>query len=174
MRTVQSCTGRTLAHDRAFGQRGVPERTARPPLGIPLAVVRMDGMADEETEGAEGDAEQQQPPMVKLTGEAGFTPNFPVVGTEIEYYWTETNFGGKHPDVYHARVVFQKDDQVIDDISVECAALATNESAYRTTKLSAPRERGIGYSITCWVDIDNNPYETNENRAYHTLDVSEP
>ena len=68
-------------------------------------------MADE-TEGQEGEAEQQQPPLVKLTGEAGFEPKFPVVGTEIEYYWSETNFGGKHPDVYHARVVFKKDDEV--------------------------------------------------------------
>jgi hypothetical protein len=133
----------------------------------------MDGMADEETEGTEGEAEQQQPPVVKLTGEAGFEPKFPVVGTEIESYWSETNFGGKHPDVYHARVVFKNGDDVIDDISVECAALATNESARRTTKLSAPRERGISYSIECWVDIDNNPYSTTENYAYHTLDVSE-
>jgi hypothetical protein len=134
----------------------------------------MVAMSDAETEGQEGQTEQQLPPQVILVGEAGFEPKFPVVGTEIEYYWSEINVGGKHTeDVYHARVVFKKDDQVIDDLSVECTPLATNETAYRTTKLSAPTERGIGYSIECWVDIDHNE-STTATYAYHTLDVSEP
>jgi len=131
-------------------------------------------MTEEESEGQEGQAEQHLPPQVILVGEAGFEPKFPVVGTEIEYYWSEINVGGKHTeDVYHARVVFKNDDQVIDDISVECTPLATNETAYRTTKLSAPRERGISYSIELWVDIDHNEQSTTANYAYHSVTVDD-
>ena len=131
-------------------------------------------MSEEETEGQEGEAEQQLPPQVILTGEAGFEPKFPVVGTPIEYYWSEINVGGKHPtDTYNARVVFKNDDQVIDDMSVECAALATNEAANRTTTLSAPTERGISYSIELWVDIDHNEQSTTANYAYHSVTVDD-
>lgn len=130
-------------------------------------------MNDQENEGQETGGEQKLPPQVILSGEAGFTPVFPVVGTAIEYYWDETNLGGKHDDVYNARVVFKNDDQVIDDISVECSPLGTNESAHRTTTLSAPSTSGIGYSIECWVDFDHNPQSTTANYAYHAVTVDD-
>jgi hypothetical protein len=125
----------------------------------------------QETEGREA---PPAPPLVILTGEAGFEPKFPVVGTPIEYYWDEINVGGKHTeDVYNARVVFKNDDQVIDDISVECTPLDTNEAAHRTTTLSAPSARGIGYSIELWVDIDHNAQSTTTNYAYHSVTVDD-
>jgi hypothetical protein len=95
------------------------------------------------------------------------------VGTPIEYYWSEVNVGGPTPDTYNARVLFKNDDQVIDDKSVECTKLDTNQSANRTTTLSAPSAAGIGYSIELWVDIDHNEQSTTANYAYHAVTVDE-
>lgn len=115
----------------------------------------------------------QAPPQVILTGEAGFDPAFPVVGSPITYYWSEVNLGGPTPDVYHARVVFKNDEQTIDDVGVECSKLETHASAQRTTQLSAPAVAGIGYSIELWVDIDHNAEATTETYAYHAVTVDD-
>ncbi len=124
------------------------------------------------TDTPEGE-QQAPPPQVIVTGEAGFDPAFPVVGSPITYYWSEVNIGGPTPDTYNARVLFKNDDQVIDDVSVECTKLETNEAANRTTQLSAPTTAGIGYSIELWVDIDHNYEATTANYAYHAVTVDE-
>ncbi|HZY06874.1 MAG TPA: hypothetical protein VFE69_03980 [Ilumatobacteraceae bacterium] len=115
---------------------------------------------------------QPLPAEVYLVGEAGFTPVFPKVGEPMTYYWSEANNGGQHADPYHARVIWKVDDQVIDDKLVDCAPLAHNTSAYRTTDLSAPSQEGIGYSIELWVDVDNHAnFREGYNYAYHAVTV---
>ncbi len=129
-----------------------------------------------DTAGTPGGAEQPaQPPDVYLVGEAGFDPPFPKVGEKVVYYWSEANRGGKHPDVYHARVSWKDPDgNIIDDVSVECSALGTNESAYRTTELSPPKKEGIGYSIELWADVDHHSnFSEGYNYAYHNVDASD-
>jgi hypothetical protein len=128
-------------------------------------------MADDEVDAG---APPAAPPEVVLVGESGFRPVHPEVGVPITYYWSETNVGGKHPDVYHARVKFEGPDGTIDDVSVECTPLATNEAASRETTLSAPAQEGIEYSIELWVDVDHyedNNYGEGRNYAYHTFNV---
>ncbi len=129
-----------------------------------------DGHMDEEQENQAPPA----PPDVYLIQESGFTPVFPKVGEPLTYYWSEANRGGQHPDTYHARVVFKVDDQIIDDISVDCAPLATNDSAYRTTELSSPAQEGIGYSIELWADVDHHSnFSEGYNYAYHAVTVDD-
>jgi hypothetical protein len=116
------------------------------------------------------------PQRIALVGEAGFTPVFPKVNEGVTYYWSEQNVGGAAPDVYHARVVWKRGDQVLDDQSVECSALAANETAYRTTDLSAPSQSGIDYSIELWVDMDHyadSEYSEHVNYAYHAVTVDD-
>ena len=56
--------------------------------------------------------------------------------------------------------------------SIDCAPLAHNTSAYRTTDLSAPSQEGIGYSIELWVDVDNHSnFREGYNYAYHAVTV---
>ena len=114
------------------------------------------------------------PPDVYLIGESGFTPVFPKVGEPVTYYWSEANRGGAHPDIYHARVVWKVDEQIIDDASVECSPLATDGTAYRTTQLSAPSAEGIGYSIELWADVDHHSnFSEGYNYAYHAVTVDD-
>jgi hypothetical protein len=114
------------------------------------------------------------PPEVYLIGEAGFTPVFPKVAEPVTYYWSEANIGGQPPDTYHARVIWKVDEQVIDDVLVDCAALGTNGTAYRTTQLSAPSQAGIGYSIELWVDVDHHTnFREGYNYAYHAVTVDD-
>ena len=114
------------------------------------------------------------PPEVYLIGEAGFTPVFPKVGEPVTYYWSEANVGGRHPDIYHARVVWKVDERIIDDVLVDCSELATNDTAYRTTELSAPSEAGIGYSIELWADVDHHSnFSEGYNYAYHAVTVDD-
>ena len=114
------------------------------------------------------------PPEVYLIGEAGFTPVFPKVGEPVTYYWSEANNGGQHPDAYHARVVWKVDEQIIDDVSVDCSPLAHQGSAYRTTDLSAPSVAGIGYSIELWADVDHyTEFSEGYNYAYHAVTVDD-
>jgi hypothetical protein len=114
------------------------------------------------------------PPEVYLIGEAGFTPVFPKVGEPVTYYWSEANNGGLHPDTYHARVVWKVDEQIIDDVSVDCSPLDTNGTAYRTTDLSAPSVAGIGYSIELWADVDHHSeFSEGYNYAYHAVTVDD-
>lgn len=125
---------------------------------------------------ADDDKAEPTPPQVILVGEAGFDPVFPKVGVPITYYWSEQNLGGAHTEPYNARVKFTGPSGDIDDVSVECAALATNEQARRETTLSAPAVAGIDYSIELWVDADHyqdNEYSEWKNYAYHTLSVDE-
>jgi len=112
-------------------------------------------------------------PEVILNGEAGFTPVFPKVGDAITYYWGESNIGDPHTEGYHARVMWKHGDTVIDDVFVDCTALGHNESAQRTTQLSAPTASGIDYSIELWVDTDHNQNTTTANYAYHAVTVDE-
>lgn len=113
-------------------------------------------------------------PQVLLSGVAGWDPTFPKVNESISYYWSETNFGGAHPDVYHARVKWTGPNGIIDDISVECPPLQTNQEAQRFTTLSAPTVAGMEYSIELWVDIDHWGDRYNEtNSAYHSVTVDD-
>jgi hypothetical protein len=141
------------------------------PIGVEAACRPADNVVmDEEQENAAPVA----PPDVYLIPEAGFTPVFPKVGEPMTYYWSEANRGGEHPEPYHARVVWKNDDQIIDDVSVECTPLATNGSAYRTTELSTPTQAGIGYSIELWADVDHHSnFSEGYNYAYHTLSVDD-
>lgn len=125
--------------------------------------------------GDTGAAPPAAPPEVFLVGEAGFDPSFPKVGHPVVYSWSEYNRGGVHDGDYHARVSWKDPDgNIIDDVSVDCTALPTGETAYRRVELSPPQVAGIGYSIELWVDVDHHgSFSEGYNYAYHNVDASE-